>query len=86
MNMGQPDSGLFSGGGWDAQQVNSRLQNAQNIDWSMAPMHWNSSGQASQEMFMFTPTADGFAPVNIDEFKRRMEETKRLHSQRWSEE
>ena len=86
MNMGQPDSGLFSGSGWSAQQVNSRLQSAQNIDWSMAPMHWNSSGQASQEMFMFTPTADGFAPVNLDEFKKRMEETKRLHSQRWSEE
>jgi len=85
MSMGQPEAGFFGGEGWSPEQVNSRVQQAQNIDWSMAPLRWDASGQASQEMFLFTPTADGFAPANLTEFKQRMDETKRLHQQRWSQ-
>lgn len=84
MSMGEPEAGMFSGEGWSAQQVNSKLQKAQNIDWSMAPLHWDSAGHVSQRMFLFTPTEDGFASISLDEMKRRIEETKRLHGQRWS--
>ena len=69
--------------GWDAQQVNARLQRAQNIDWSMAPLSWDSAGRVSQQMFLFTPTEDGFAQISLEEMQRRISEVKRLHGQRW---
>ena len=87
MYMGQPDSSIIAnalgGGGWTAEQVNAHINSAQGMDWSMAPLSWNSAGLASQQMYLFTPTEDGFAPVNVEEFKKRIEETKAMHDQRW---
>lgn len=51
------------------QELQSKLQNAENISWTMAPMRWDAQGRASQEMIIFTPTETGFAPVNVEEFK-----------------
>ncbi|MBQ4133001.1 MAG: penicillin-binding protein activator [Desulfovibrionaceae bacterium] len=83
MNMGLPDSGIGEES-WTAQQVNSRLQQAQHIDWSMAPLYWDESGLASQQLFLFTPTENGFAAITQEEMQRRIEETKRMHGRRWS--
>ena len=97
MYMGQPDSSAFAevldsmgagagggpGGGWTAEQVNSHISSAQGMDWSMAPLSWTSNGLVSQQMYLFTPTEDGFAPVNVAEFKQRIEKTKSMHDQRW---
>ncbi len=51
--------------------VTAKAQRAQNIPWAMAPLHWNSTGQASQQMFLFTPTSAGFEPLNVEAFKER---------------
>ncbi len=51
--------------------VTARAQRSQNISWAMAPVHWNSAGQASQRMFLFTPAAGGFEPLNAEAFKER---------------
>ena len=87
MYMGQPDSGAFAdvlgGGGWTAEQVNAHISSAQGMDWSMAPLSWTNAGLVSQQMYLFTPTEDGFAPVNVAEFKQRIEQTKSMHNQRW---
>ena len=87
MYMGQPDSGAFAevlgGGGWTAEQVNAHIASAQGMDWSMAPLSWTNTGLVSQQMYLFTPTEDGFAPINVSEFKQRIEKTKSMHDQRW---
>ncbi|MDR0339349.1 MAG: ABC transporter substrate-binding protein [Desulfovibrio sp.] len=53
--------------GFNAESVNAALQ-AANIDWSIAPISWNA-GVASQQMHLFSPTSDGFAPLNEAQFR-----------------
>ncbi len=46
------------------------------MDWSMAPIRWDASGKASQELFLFTPSEEGgFAPVNTEEFRKTFSES-----------
>ncbi len=59
--------------GWTAAEVNAQLSNHANMAWSMAPMRWDVSGRASQELFLFTPKPDGFAPVNVEQFRQNFE-------------
>lgn len=65
-------SRLGIGQGWDSRQVNAALQNA-NMDWSIAPIHWNN-GLAAQQMRLFTPEASGFKPVDEAEFRAAFED------------
>ena len=46
--------------GWSPQLVNERVQYAQTIEWSQAPIEWSPQGVATQRMFMFKPTREGF--------------------------
>ncbi len=39
--------------------VNAKIQVAQNISFSMAPISWNSAGKASQRLYLFTLTPSG---------------------------
>ncbi len=56
--------------GAGAGSVNSAVSSF-NMNWSMAPIRWDSSGRAAQEMFLLTPAREGgFAPVNTEEFRR----------------
>lgn len=59
--------------GWTPASVNSALQSASSMDWSIAPISW-SSGMATQHMHLFTPTASGFRPVNEPEFRAAFED------------
>ncbi len=61
---------------WDAVLVNNRIQKAQSMEWSMAPIFWDPVGIARQDMFLFTPTQDGMKPVDLQEMRIRMQNVK----------
>lgn len=65
-------AGLGVREGWTPDSVNAALQSA-NIDWSIAPIHW-SGGVGAQQMYLFQPAANGFAPVNEADFHSAFEE------------
>jgi hypothetical protein len=52
--------------------VNAALQ-AVNISWSIAPIRW-TEGIAAQQMYLFQPRANGFAPLNEAEFRAAFRE------------
>jgi hypothetical protein len=64
-------AGLGVREGWTPDSVNAALQVA-DIDWSIAPIRWNG-GVATQQMYLFQPRPDGFAPVNEAEFRAAFE-------------
>lgn len=71
------DFARFSAGlgireGWTANDVNNALQSV-SLSWSIAPITW-TNGLAQQRMHIFTPTANGFAPVNEQEFTKAFEQ------------
>lgn len=46
------------------------------MSWSMAPIRWDASGRASQEMFIFQPTASGMVAADYATIQRTREERK----------
>ena len=58
-------STLDIGPGWTPESVNAAISKSANIPWSMAPLSWSAQGKASQRLFLFTPTTEGFAPANM---------------------
>ncbi|ADU63330.1 hypothetical protein Daes_2325 [Pseudodesulfovibrio aespoeensis Aspo-2] len=50
--------------GWDADDVNARIASASRIDFSMAPISWDSQGVASQEQYLFSPVRNGKRLIN----------------------
>jgi hypothetical protein len=50
--------------GWDAEDVNARIASASRIDFSMAPISWDSQGVASQEQYLFSPVRNGKRLIN----------------------
>lgn len=65
-------AGLDLRPGWTPGTVNAALQSA-SLSWSMAPISWNN-GVASQKMFLFTPSENGFVPVDEQAFRSAFEE------------
>ncbi len=57
--------------GWTAPGVNAALSRSQGIAWSMAPLRWSPQGVASQNLFLFTPVQNGFAPADLPEIETR---------------
>jgi len=57
--------------GWDAAYVNRRIQQAQDMNWSMAPISWSQVGEARQDLFLFTPTKNGMKPADLQEMRQR---------------
>lgn len=53
------------------EAITASAQHAQFMTWAMAPIQWNMQGIASQHLFLFTPTATGFAPLDVEAFKER---------------
>ncbi len=49
-----------------ALDLNNRLQVAQNMQWSMAPMSYDAYGKASQKLFVFTLTSGGISLADPD--------------------
>lgn len=68
---------------WTAHDVNAQLPSlAASFDWSMAPISWTADGIASQQLFLFSPTASGFTPLNEEAFAKRLERTRTRHAAR----
>ena len=66
---------------WTPSMVNSRLVQAQNLNWSMAPLRWEN-GRVRQEMFVFTPRARGFDLAQPAEFRERIDRITERHQRR----
>ncbi len=62
--------------------MNRRIQTAQQMDWSVAPIQWSAEGLASQKMFLFTPAASGFVPLDPQAFRTKLEEARTRHEER----
>lgn len=52
--------------------ITASAQHAQFMPWSMAPIQWNTQGIASQHLFLFTPAATGFVPLDVAAFRERL--------------
>lgn len=65
-----------------ATDVNRALQGAQEMDWSMAPLEWTYDGKASQQLFLFRPTEDGYRPIDPELLSRRIMRIRALHDKR----
>lgn len=57
--------------GWTASTVNALLSRNTDMSWSMAPLRWSPRGVASQDLFLFTPVSDGFAPADMTGIEAR---------------
>ena len=56
--------------GFDAADVNARLVRAGEIPFSLAPVRWDGSGQARQELFLFSPGEEGKALTDVEALKK----------------
>lgn len=65
-----------------ADDMNQRIQTAQAMDWSIAPIHWTPEGRASQKMFLFTPSSAGFEPLDPASFREKLEQIRQRHEER----
>lgn len=53
--------------GWSANSVNAALSRNYGMVWSMAPISWSTRGKATQNLFLFTPVQEGYAPADMNE-------------------
>ncbi|UZP65871.1 penicillin-binding protein activator [Desulfovibrio mangrovi] len=74
--LGSPEEAL------SATEMNKRIQTAQAMDWSIAPIRWNEKGRASQKMFLFTPSSSGFTPLDPERFRERLEQARLRQEER----
>ena len=44
---------------WTPDDVNARIEKAMHMRFSMAPLVWDEHGVARQDLYLFTPKADG---------------------------
>jgi hypothetical protein len=58
--------------GWTPDMVNTRLAGGPRVDYALAPMVWDKAGQASEQLFLFTPEQGGPAPADPAQFQERM--------------
>lgn len=57
--------------GFAPEELNSRLQQASDMRFSMAPLSWDEEGLVSQELYLFNPSRNGKALVNGDLLEKR---------------
>lgn len=67
---------------WDDDTVNAELASAQHMDWSIAPIAWDADGNASENLFLFRPSRNGFVPVNPETFGKRLATVRARHDER----
>jgi len=62
--------------GWTPGSVNSALANA-GMGWSIAPIRWDHSGRAAQDLFLFTPRdGSGYVPVDREAFRATVQQVR----------
>jgi hypothetical protein len=57
--------------GWSPATVNAVLSRNTDMAWSMAPLVWSAQGRATQNLFLFTPVTEGFAPADMSDIEAR---------------
>ncbi|MCT4534547.1 penicillin-binding protein activator [Halodesulfovibrio sp.] len=67
---------------WDDDTVNEELASAQSMDWSIAPISWDADGLASENLFLFRPSRNGFVPINPESFANRLNAVRVRHDER----
>ncbi|MEZ0574539.1 penicillin-binding protein activator [Halodesulfovibrio aestuarii] len=67
---------------WDDDTVNAELASAQHMDWSIAPITWDADGNATENLFLFRPSKNGFVPVNPESFSNRVNTVRIRHDER----
>jgi hypothetical protein len=70
--------------GWTPADVNAALAAAQNLDYSLAAMHWDAQGRASEDMFLFTPRKEGKALVDPDALRENIAKARDRREKRLS--
>jgi len=69
--------------GWTPQMVTQRAAEAQrHVAWTMAPLAWDAQGKATQALFVFSPVAGGFAPVQPEQLKTAWQEAQERFAER----
>ncbi len=58
---------------WTPEMVNERLSVPSRVDYALAPLAWDKAGQASEQLFLFTPEQGGPAPADPAQFQERMQ-------------
>jgi hypothetical protein len=58
--------------GFTPEEINHRLAGVKDMDWSVAPLSWDESGQAKQALFLFRPSVQGLVAVDKDGFRERL--------------
>jgi len=58
--------------GFTPEEINHRLAGAKDLDWSVAPLSWDESGQAKQSLFLFRPSVQGLVAVDKEGFRERL--------------
>lgn len=79
--------GTFSAG-WTPETVNSRISQAQHMDFSLAPINWDENGKASQQLFLFRPEENGKTKVDAAIISSSLARAKSRHAARvraWEE-
>lgn len=76
MHLNLPPDGSLS-----ADDMNRRLATVDGFAWSGAPISWNN-GVAAQRLGMFTPTENGYEPVDPEQYKRRLDRARQRQAQR----
>ena len=62
--------------GWTPSGINSALAGA-GMGWSIAPIHWDASGKAAQDLFLFTPRdGSGYVPVDREAFRSALQQAR----------
>ena len=58
---------------WTPSDVNARIVSAMRMRFSMAPLVWDEHGMARQDLYLFTPKADGKQLVDTSTLTGRIE-------------
>ncbi|WP_236615111.1 penicillin-binding protein activator [Desulfovibrio sp. X2] len=67
---------------WNSQSLTRRMQSAAQMDWSLAPIAWDDSGKARENLFLFTPADGGLSPTDPQALKERLEFVRGKHDER----
>jgi hypothetical protein len=58
------------------------MEAQQAVAWNLAPLAWDAQGRAAQTLFLFSPVAGGFAPVQPDQLKAAWQDAQTRFAER----
>lgn len=69
---------------WTPAQVNTRLQAARGLEFSMAPIAWDAEGRAHQNLYLFSPRKEGKVLVDPADLRAATDKAKSRREKRLS--